>query len=380
MKDAVRWIGATFHPDWVFGKALEKGIGIHHGRLPRSLAQFIVRAFNEDRIRYLVCTSTLIEGVNTKAKNVVVWHNKIANRAIDHFTFNNIKGRSGRMFKHFVGNVYLFDDPPHEELPFVDFPFFTQNETTPAALLVQMDEDDLTDESQNRMVHYADQDKLSLSVIKQNSSIDPDDQIALAEYIAANASSLWHEFAWNGFPTYRQLEFVSGMLWEYFVKKSLHNVVSAKQLTLKTWQFWHEPIAARRILNELSAGRYAAKTPDEAVERVLQFERNWMGFDLPRFLMAVSRIQEEVLDGARLPSGDYSVFAALVESLFRPPVITALDEYGIPIQLGEKIQSHLKSKADLDVALANLKKLDVSKLHLTPFEKELLTDAIEGLG
>jgi hypothetical protein len=328
MKDASKWIGATFHPEWIFGNALEKGIGIHHGRLPRSLAQYVVKAFNEDKIRFLICTSTLIEGVNTKAKNVIIWDNKIANKLIDHFTFNNIKGRSGRMFKHFVGRVFLFDEPPHVELPFVDFPFFTQSSDTPASLLVQMDEEDLSDESQVRIEKYTDQDSLSIGVIKKNSSIDPEEQIRLANHIADNAADMWHRFAWTGFPTYGQLEFVCIILWEYFVKKPLQNVTPGKHLTMKTWQVWREPDIAKRILTELVPGKYVAKSPDEAVERVLQFERNWMGFELPRLLMAVSRIQKEVLDKENLPAGDYSIFAAQAESLFRPPVITALDEYG----------------------------------------------------
>ena len=103
--DLADWLAENYHPDWIVAKALRCGIGIHHGKLPRSIAQQMVRLFDEGRISKLICTSTLIAGVNTKAKNVVVFDNKIANKKIDHFTFNNIKGRSGRMFKHFIGRV-----------------------------------------------------------------------------------------------------------------------------------------------------------------------------------------------------------------------------------------------------------------------------------
>jgi hypothetical protein len=76
-----------------------------------------------------------------------------------------------------------------------------------------------------------------------------------------------------------------------------------------------------------------------------------------------------------LPAGDYSAFAAQAESLFRAPVVAALDEYGIPLQLGERLQNLLRTKDDLDVALAAIKSLDVTKLRLGPFETELLVDA-----
>ncbi len=124
------WLKSEFHPDWVLPRALKQGVGLHYGPLPRSIAQEMVRLFNDEKISFLICTSTLIEGVNTKAKNVVIYENKIARAKLDYFTFNNIKGRSGRMFEHFVGRVYIFDDEPQQELPFVDFPLYTQDETT----------------------------------------------------------------------------------------------------------------------------------------------------------------------------------------------------------------------------------------------------------
>jgi hypothetical protein len=52
----------------------------------------------------------------------------------------------------------------------------------------------------------------------------------------------------------------------------------------------------------------------------------------------------------------------------------------IPIQLGEKVLANLKTKDDLDTALANLRQLEISNLRLSHFERELLTYAIDGLG
>jgi hypothetical protein len=76
-----------------------------------------------------------------------------------------------------------------------------------------------------------------------------------------------------------------------------------------------------------------------------------------------------------LPASDYSAFAAQAESLFRAPVVAALDEYGIPLQPWEKLQNLLRTKDDPDVALAAIKSLDVTKLRPGPFETELLVDA-----
>jgi len=381
LQPAADWSGQNYHPDWVYGKALVQGIGIHHGRLPRALSQYVVRMFNDLKLRFLICTSTLIEGVNTKAKNVVIFDNKIAREQIDFFTFNNIKGRSGRMFEHFVGRVYLFNEPPAEQLPFVDFPLFTQGQGTPESLLIQMDNEDLIPSSQERMRKYQDQQVLPISVLRANASIEPDAQIRLAQQILASPQQMSDVLSWTGFPTSPQLEAVCDLIWTFFVQstRGRGGVYSGRQLAFKVWQMRRVPSTAERVRQELRPGKYAAGSPDEAVERVLEFERTWASFELPRYLMAVSRIQQAVLAPRRLPYGDYSSFAAQVECFFKNPVVAALDEYGVPLQVGMKIQGAIGEANDLDVALARLKQLDVGQLGLDRFEADVLADAQSAL-
>ena len=82
---------------------------------------------------------------------------------------------------------------------------------------------------------------------------------------------------------------------------------------------------------------------------------------------------------ADLPQGDYSYFASQVESLFRSPVLVALDEYGIPLPLADKLARVLRGVSEIDDALAILKRLDASSLRLGPFETRMLEDAIKTL-
>ncbi|HRP94842.1 MAG TPA: DEAD/DEAH box helicase [Rhodocyclaceae bacterium] len=377
LSPAAEWSGRNYHQEWVLSKSLPRGIGIHHGKLPRALAQYVVRMFNDLKLRFLICTSTLIEGVNTKAKNVVIFDNRIAREKIDFFTFNNIKGRSGRMFEHFVGNVYLFNDPPTENLPFVDFPLFTQNQDAPDSLLVQMDDGDLVPSSRERMRKYQDQNVLPVSTLRENSSIDPDAQMRLASHLM-QAPREWSEsLSWSSFPTSQQLEAVCELIWSFLVQasRSRGGVFSARQLAFKVWQMKRVPDTSERVRQELRPGKYAARSPDEAVERVLEFERTWASFELPRYLMAVSRIQRTVFERMGLPFGDYSGFASQVECLFHTPVVAALDEYGVPLPMGVKISNALGETDDLDAALAKLKRLRGSRLNLDVFETELLRDA-----
>ncbi|MFZ2729982.1 MAG: helicase-related protein, partial [Blautia wexlerae] len=91
---------------WSLIGALENGIGIHHGKFPKYIQNEVLRLFNNKVISYLFCTSTIIEGVNTSAKNVVIINNSVGKKTMTAFTLKNIKGRAGRYYHHNLGRVF----------------------------------------------------------------------------------------------------------------------------------------------------------------------------------------------------------------------------------------------------------------------------------
>lgn len=211
----IKWLSDNYHPDWLLVKLLKAGIGIHHGKLPRAVAQMITKLFNKGYIQYLLCTTTLTEGVNTSAKNVIVYDNKIARRKMDYFTFNNIKGRSGRMFKHFIGRVFILDTEPQLELPEVDFPIFTQPDVAPDELLIQLDFDDLTDNSKSKIRHLYKQHVLDVAIIKENIAIPPENQIKLANELMQAPTEYHKHLSWHHYPSFEELSFASEIIWDY---------------------------------------------------------------------------------------------------------------------------------------------------------------------
>ena len=140
LPDASRWLDGRFGAGWHFSRAVRHGLGVHHGRIPTPLSRYAVRMFNEGVLNPLICTSTLIEGVNTAARNIVLFDHQIGRRGIDLFTHNNIKGRSGRMMKYLVGHVYLFHDEPGGELPTLSVPALSPGSGSPLSLLMDMPE------------------------------------------------------------------------------------------------------------------------------------------------------------------------------------------------------------------------------------------------
>ena len=95
--------------NWDLIYALRNQIGIHNGKFPKYFQREIIRRFNDGAMSTLFCTSTIVEGVNTNAKTVVVYNNPSGKTDEGKkFLLLNINGRAGRYQHHFIGNiVYL---------------------------------------------------------------------------------------------------------------------------------------------------------------------------------------------------------------------------------------------------------------------------------
>lgn len=352
------WISENYHEDWVLTNALRCGVGIHHARIPRSVSQYIVDIFNAGRIKFLVCTSTLIEGVNTATKNIVCYDNKINRENINFFTFNNIAGRSGRMFKHFIGNVYLLAPPPTEQLPFVDIPLYSQGPEAPESLLVNMDEKDLTQQSRDRIKSITDQSYLDLKTIRGNKTVEPTLQIDFATLLDKNYEVWINQLLWRGYPSYDQLQFICSLIWDIFGGAKIGNrsVFSASQLAFKI-----NELSMRKPIAQLIEEAISYK-PDEKVDviisRILDFRRLWANFHFPRLLRAM----ESIVNSVQRAKGasrfcDYSAFSIMVENFFFDPSLVALEEYGLPIEVSSRLESVLSHEGDLDKALIALKNI-----------------------
>jgi len=108
--DLIELSRTSVHPEFLLNVVLERGIAFHYGNMPQMLRLEIERLFTEGKIKYLVCTSTLIEGVNLACRNVFL---KAPQKGMgSHITaedFWNLAGRAGRWGTEFQGNVFCID-------------------------------------------------------------------------------------------------------------------------------------------------------------------------------------------------------------------------------------------------------------------------------
>ncbi len=100
-------ISNNFNKEWTLIEALKNGIGIHHGLVPKYIQKEIVSLFNSGLIKVLISTTTITEGVNTSAKNLIVLHSKKGTKPLKKFDAKNIAGRAGRFLYHYSGRVIV---------------------------------------------------------------------------------------------------------------------------------------------------------------------------------------------------------------------------------------------------------------------------------
>lgn len=106
----IEHLATTFGDDWVVVNSLKYGIGIHHGLVPKYIQREIIKLFNAGTISILISTTTITEGINTTAKNMIVMSNRKGDKMLKRFDAQNIAGRAGRFNSHFSGRVITVDN------------------------------------------------------------------------------------------------------------------------------------------------------------------------------------------------------------------------------------------------------------------------------
>ncbi|SEK77362.1 Type III restriction enzyme, res subunit [Streptococcus equinus] len=94
-----------FGEDWIVYRALTNRIGVHHSGIPKYIQKEIIDLFNQGVLLCLFSTTTITEGVNTSAKNIIISAVKKGKKDLKQFDAKNIAGRAGRFSHHYSGNV-----------------------------------------------------------------------------------------------------------------------------------------------------------------------------------------------------------------------------------------------------------------------------------
>lgn len=333
------WLEDNYQLNWTLPKLVKRGFGIHNGQLHRSLSQIQVKLFEEQNgIKGLISTSSLIEGVNTSAKNVIIWKNRkggAGNPKLDSFTFKNIIGRGGRMFIHFIGNIYLLEEPPSEDDTQLSIDF-------PENALTDIDEEaykeNLSLDQIEKIKTYKEEmdaiigDKGAYDKISSESKMQSADS-SIIKKLAVDISTKSDE--WRGL---NYLNSNDPDNWEYFIKKVLwldpgkwgngpYGEQHAKFLGFMKILPMNWKYTIPEILKEL-------EEYDLDIDDFFKLERT-VTFKFASIMSDINALQKKILNSGI----EISSFISKLSSAFLPPLVYTLEEYGLPRMISRKIHN-----------------------------------------
>lgn len=372
--DIVEWIEESLNKKWSLNDALKYGIAFHHGALPRHLGSTVVDYFNNGSVRWLFCTSTLIEGVNTSAKNVVLFDKQKGRKPIDFFDYKNIAGRSGRMRKHFVGNVIRFEDQPEQMELFVDIPLFNQ-EAAPLEILIGLEDNEIEEKAKPRLEAFNNLPEDLKDVIRVNSGISIEAQISIVSKIESNLRYYNSQLAWTSLPkSFDNLSTVIELCWETLTgpgdKTYIEGIgrLSARWLASFAFSYINLKSIGAVINTYINDPFWVEKIPntqkriDTATYSILHITRHWFDYKLPKWLNVVSNLQEYAFRKNNMSFGNYSFISSSIENGFLHPNIAALNEYDIPLSAVRKLEKYLNKDKTPEMNIINLNQLSNEEL------------------
>lgn len=112
----IQFIKEDVHKDYSLIKCLKKGIAYHYSHIPANVRTGIEQLASDGKLKYVFCTSTLLQGVNLPTKNIIL-HKPTKGQAkpMQRSDFLNLIGRAGRLKYEFQGNIWCIEPREWEE-------------------------------------------------------------------------------------------------------------------------------------------------------------------------------------------------------------------------------------------------------------------------
>lgn len=381
--DIIEWIEKNISSEWSLINLLKYKIGIHDGALQKHITTTIIDYFNNGLLNYLFCTTTIIEGVNTSAKNIVFFDStKGVNTRIDYFDYSNIKGRAGRLMIHYTGTVYNFNPVPPNEQITVDIPFFEQNPISDE-ILINLDDYEVIDKLSDQYKKIKQIPENERKVIQIN-GVKVFGQRNIINQLRDDLKNKYHLIVWNGYPTKEQLTYVLTLAWENLLKPTetvrpmtLKALITVTQIYGFNQSIWNLVDSTAVYLKTLKKFKESsdAEIKDEAIRQSFQILKHWFEYKVPKWLSVIDSLQKFVCSERGLRAGNYSYFASLIENDFLRENLTILFEFGMPSSAIRKLERLISPDINQDdvIKIIRDKKLYNNNIFI-PYERNKLNE------
>ncbi len=368
----IDFISTAVGREWSLGIYLKKGVAFHHALMPKYVQREIVHNFNAGLIKVLVCTATLIEGVNTSAQNVIVFDNTKGKYALTGFDVKNIEGRSGRLGKHFIGENYsLAEIPIKSNVENIDFIFFDSTAVFNEANLL-IDKSDLNEalKRQRKKIEQKCNDcGVEVSLLKGNKYIDILKQLELIKFLRSHPSVMREMYFDGTLPDKETFGIWLDFSYNYLISDSQKSEKDLPQYVVvgKANYYVYKNPSIHEFINSWNKGSFDAR-----VRKTFKLITRMFEFSLPKSLLALANIYNYI----NKSSVDMSHVVSLLEHGLRKRHEILLKEAGIPPIIIRKISRFFDETYSIRDIQMSLKGADLK--HLTEYEKKILHRTLSG--
>lgn len=111
----------SVHLHYELAEYVNYGIAYHTGKIPLHVRKSLEYAASNQLISNLFCTTTLMQGVNLPAKNIIIRNPNLYTKSrgenikLSPYEFANLRGRAGRLLIDFIGRTIVLDESAFED-------------------------------------------------------------------------------------------------------------------------------------------------------------------------------------------------------------------------------------------------------------------------
>lgn len=372
----IEWLKEYIDENWDFIKCLRYKIGVHNGAFQKHVNTSVIDYFNKKQLNFLFCTSTIIEGVNTSAKNVIIYENKKSTNIIDKFDKANIKGRAGRLMEHYVGKLYMFHQKLENVNLDIDIPYIDQKELSPE-ILIHLPECSIKDKNSKEYNIIKDLTTDERELFKNN-GLKIEGQKTILKLLFQNFDEYYPKLFWTNYPTYEQLNFIINLCWTHLLKSGEKKApaYTANRLSSMTFNYIQRQGNLKLLINEeynylLNSKSNTAHCPAAllsklknknnfqiyqlAILNILDATRHWYMYKIPKWLSIMNNLQNYVCNIKNAKSGNYTLLSTLMENSYLPENLSILLEMGIPVSAVNKLKNMYSKDKPEDFIISDLK-------------------------
>ena len=377
--------------EWSFVNVLEMGFGMHHGKMPKYIQKEILDLFNEGIFNLLFCTSTIVEGVNTNAKNMVVLNHSKGTKELTVFDFKNIIGRAGRYYHNFVGRYFLVDKElekfEHTEDLTLNFVTYDDQELDP----VDIDNSeymDLSDINKNLKHKREEQFKeylLTNDIYEKNRLIKREYQEILLRFLLDN-NILYRYLSYPDilmqFTTYHAMNTVL----DIFEKSGLLDATIVRRYKAVSNTYCNEGFHGllRYEIDNARGDKVKHKRIDKAYMDAFKTQKDIIEHKIPKIIALFETIfsYASLLRRKTLDNFSLSKVSRFYETGVKSYIGEQLIEFGFPVDAIKRIEDNNLRLLSMDASASQkyiLEHLEDIKQLLDSYERGLLDKALKSI-